>query len=96
MKREQKDNYHKLRMLDIDDLILLQHLLYGGRPSTGATLLGLTPPAISHRLRKIEDVFSIKLFSRQGTRLHLNTEGRAISERADKALALMAENSQSA
>jgi len=84
-----KGSYHQIRMLDIDDLILLQHLLHGGRPSTGASLLGLTPPAISHRLRKIEAVFKIKLFNRDGSRLKLNEEGRALSERADKALNLM-------
>ena len=86
----QNENYKKLRMLDIDDLILLQHLLQGGRPSTGAALLGLTPPAVSHRLRKIEDVFEIKLFDRQGSKLSLNNDGRALSEKADRALLYMA------
>lgn len=81
--------YKKLRMLDMDDLILLQHLLQGGRPSTGAALLGLTPPAVSHRLRKIEDVFQIKLFERKGSKLNLNSEGRALSEKANRALELM-------
>ena len=81
--------YKRLRMLDIDDLILLQHLLNGGRPSTGAALLGLTPPAVSHRLRKIEDVFEIKLFDRVGSRLNLNHDGKALSEKADRALGLM-------
>jgi DNA-binding transcriptional LysR family regulator len=86
----QNEHYKRLRMLDIDDLILLQHLLNGGRPSTGAALLGLTPPAVSHRLRKIEDVFEIKLFERKGSRLNLNPEGRALSEKANNALLLMA------
>ncbi len=85
----QNEKYKKLRMLDIDDLILLQHLLNGGRPSTGAQVLGLTPPAVSHRLRKIEDVFQIKLFDRVGSRLNLNQAGRALSEKADRALLLM-------
>lgn len=83
------EKYKRLRMLDIDDLILLQHLLNGGRPSTGAQVLGLTPPAVSHRLRKIEDVFEIKLFDKVGSRLNLNQEGRALSEKADQALLLM-------
>jgi DNA-binding transcriptional LysR family regulator len=85
----QSEKYKKLRMLDIDDLILLQHLLRGGRPSTGAALLGLTPPAVSHRLRKIEDVFEIKLFDRIGSKLSLNLAGKALSEKADRALLLM-------
>lgn len=85
----QSEKYKKLRMLDMDDLILLQHLLNGGRPSTGAQLLGLTPPAVSHRLRKIEDVFAIKLFDRVGSRLNLNKAGKALSEKADQALLLM-------
>lgn len=87
---DRTDRYQRLRMLDIDDLILLQHLLNGGRPSTGAAVLGLTPPAVSHRLRKIEDVFEIKLFDRKGSRLNLNVDGRALSEKADRALTLMA------
>lgn len=86
----QMQNYKRLRMLDIDDLILLQHLLNGGRPSTGAALLGLTPPAVSHRLRKIEDVFEIKLFEGKGSRMNLNADGIALSKKADKALAQMA------
>lgn len=85
----QSESYKKLRMLDMDDLILLQHLLNGGRPSSGAALLGLTPPAVSHRLRKIEDVFQIKLFERKGSKLNLNNEGRALSEKANRALQLM-------
>ena len=88
--KDHTEKYKRLRMLDIDDLILLQHLLNGGRPSTGAAILGLTPPAVSHRLRKIEDVFEIKLFERKGSKLNLNTDGRALSEKADRALALMA------
>lgn len=85
----QNENFKRIRMLDIDDLILLQHLLKGGRPSTGATLLGLTPPAVSHRLRKIESVFEIKLFERKGSKLNLNTAGKALSEKANRALQLM-------
>ena len=87
--KTQIDDYKRLRMLDIDDLIFLQHLLQGGRPSTGANLLGLTPPAVSHRLRKIETVFEIKLFDRTGSKLNLNSAGRALSEKANKALELM-------
>ena len=86
---DQSEKYNQLRMLDIDDLILLQHLLNGGRPSTGAQVLGLTPPAVSHRLRKIENVFQIKLFDRVGSKLNLNQDGKALSEKADKALSLM-------
>lgn len=85
----QDDSVRRLRMLDIDDLILLDHLLEGGRPSSCAQLLGLTPPAVSHRLRKIENVFEIKLFERIGAKLYLNPQGRALSEKAKKALEFM-------
>jgi DNA-binding transcriptional LysR family regulator len=84
------DSYKKLRMLDMDDLILLNHLLEGGRPSTGAALLGLTPPAVSHRLRKIEQVYGIKLFERTGARVGLNEEAKILSKKASEALTLMA------
>jgi DNA-binding transcriptional LysR family regulator len=84
------DSYKRLRMLDMDDLILLNHLLEGGRPSTGAALLGLTPPAVSHRLRKIEQVYGIKLFDRKGAHLNLNDEALKLSKKASRALWLMA------
>jgi DNA-binding transcriptional LysR family regulator len=88
-----KDNFEsfkRLRMLDMDDLNLLDHLLDGGRPSTGAALLGLTPPAVSHRLRKIEQVYGIKLFDRKGANLNLNDEALKLSKKASRALSLMA------
>ena len=89
MREELAGKYRRLRMLDMDDLILLEHLLGGGRPSTGAALLGLTPAAISHRVRKIEDAFEMKLFDRHGSRLNLNEHGKDLSGKAARALSMM-------
>jgi hypothetical protein len=45
-----KNNY--LRYLDIDDLIILTSLLQGQRLGQIAISLKLTPPALSHRIKK--------------------------------------------
>jgi len=43
-----------LRLLDIDDLIICDRLRKGSSYKDLCKLLGLTPPAISHRIRKLE------------------------------------------
>jgi hypothetical protein len=45
-----KNNY--LRYLDIDDLIILTSLLEGQKLGQIALYLQLTPPALSHRIKK--------------------------------------------
>ena len=46
-----------LRYLDFDDIILIVYLYKGSSSTRISKLLGLTPPAIVHRLKKIEEAF---------------------------------------
>jgi len=50
-----QQNHIYLRNLDIDDLFILSSLLDNPRLNSIAKILMLTPPALSHRLRKYRD-----------------------------------------
>lgn len=82
---------NKLRFLNFDDLFLLQLLLDGSTVTATAQRLGLTQPAVTQRLRKIEGIFGCKLMQRAGRRVRLTDEGRALCERASGAINLMGE-----
>lgn len=82
---------NKLRFLNFDDLFLLQLLLDGSTITATAQRLGLTQPAVTQRLRKIEGIFGCKLMQRAGRRVRLTDEGRALCNRASGAISLMGE-----
>ena len=82
---------NKLRFLNFDDLFLLQLLLDGSTITATAQRLGLTQPAVTQRLRKIEGIFGLKLMQRAGRRVRLTDEGRALCNRAAGAISLMGE-----
>ena len=48
---------HPYRLLDIDDLYILKMIGEGDSYTYISAILGLTPPAISHRLRKYEQIW---------------------------------------
>jgi hypothetical protein len=48
--------YGDLRLLDFDDLIMSKMLSEGATYKDLSKALGLTPPAISHRMRKLERI----------------------------------------
>lgn len=79
----------ELRLLDVDDLVLLRHLLDGTTVTAAALRLGLTQPAVTQRLRKIERVFGRPILERVGRRAQLSRDGRAIAEQAAAALSLL-------
>ncbi len=81
----------RLRLLDFDDLFLLKHLLEGNTIVATAKQLGLTQPAITQRVRKIERVFAEPILAKAGRHVKLTKEGRAICTKAADALALMHE-----
>lgn len=59
-----------LRKLDIDDFLVMMLLVKGYGVTKTAKLLCLTQPAVSQRMRKIEEVFETKLLDKsfkQGT-----------------------------
>lgn len=81
----------RLRLLDFDDLFLLRHLLDGNTIAATAKQLGLTQPAITQRVRKIERVFGEAILQKAGRHVRLTKEGRAVCVKAADALALMRE-----
>jgi DNA-binding transcriptional LysR family regulator len=81
----------RLRLLDFDDLFLLKHLLEGNTIAATAKQLGLTQPAITQRVRKIERVFAEPILTKVGRHVKLTSEGRAICTKAADALGLMHE-----
>lgn len=80
---------NQLRLLNFDDLFLLKYLASGLSLTSIAHELKLTQPAISQRLRKIEQIFSVPVVEKRGRELHLTKEGQAICKRAADALELM-------
>ena len=74
-----------LRVLDVDDLILLRLLGLGATQSQVARELRLTPPAIAHRVKKINE--SVNLFGKEKGKRILNAKGKDFAKAADHALA---------
>lgn len=79
-----------LRFLSVDDLLILMHLAEQGMSVTEvAKKLQLTQPAVTQRLRKMEDAFGQKIIERKGRGVQLTAFGQALSERATAALAAL-------
>ena len=51
-----------------------------------AKALAISPSAISHSIRKLEEEFGRELFVKQGKRIHLTSHGKLLMERARKLL----------
>jgi DNA-binding transcriptional LysR family regulator len=85
----QRVDIARLRLLDFDDLYLLRHLLEGQTLAATARRLGLTQPAVTQRVRKIERVFEGAILERVGRNVRLTPEGRAVCAKAASALSLM-------
>jgi DNA-binding transcriptional LysR family regulator len=75
-----------MRILDIDDLLLMTMMFNGLLPSESARKLGLTPPAISHRIRKLKDLFGEDIFGDERNRRIPTEKGKEIFSRCEKAL----------
>jgi len=78
-----------LRLLDFDDLYLLRHLLDGLTVAATARKLGLTQPAITQRIRKIERVFEDSIIRKVGRHIQLTPLGEFICAKAADALVVM-------
>jgi len=83
------DFFVELRLLDIDDLILMAMLNDDILPSAVAKTLGLTPPAISHRIKKLKDVFGADIFESDRIKRTPTEKGREIFSRCDQALKMI-------
>lgn len=56
-----------------------------------AAHLSVTPTAISHHIRGLEDQLGVKLFERQGRQVTLTVEGRRLSETTSQAFGMLQE-----
>lgn len=96
MSTSAKGSIDRLRLLDFDDLLLLRHLQSGLTIAATARELGLTQPAVTQRLRKIERVFDDAMIEKIGRHVRLTQVGKSVCERAAQALSLMQESPESA
>lgn len=69
-------------MIQIDDLRLAAALLRENSLSAAARSLGVTPPALSMRLRKLEATLGLALAHRTARKLHLTSEGERFGREA--------------
>ena len=79
----------KLRFLDIDDLIILSKLFDGLTLVSTARNLGLSQPAVSNRLRKIEQVFDSDIVRKNGRTVSLSEKGHQVCSIASDALRVL-------
>jgi hypothetical protein len=80
-----------LRFLDIDDLIIMKMLLVAPRLTDISKALGLTPPALSHRLRKCRTHlpgFELKV-AKGSHKRELSETARLLCLKATKALSIL-------
>jgi DNA-binding transcriptional LysR family regulator len=69
-------------MMQIEDLRLAAALLRESSLSAAARSLGVTPPALSMRLRKLEASLGLVLANRTSRKLHLTSEGERFGREA--------------
>ena len=73
----------------LESLRVLAACVRHGNFSRAAAELGITPTAVSQRMRALEAQLGIKLFRRHGPRLTTTDRTRALGQRLEHALALM-------
>jgi len=79
-----------LRSFDFDDLLMLAHLGEGATISETGKALGLTQSAISHRLRKVESIFAIKVCTGiRGAKAELTEDGKRLARHASAVIDLV-------
>ncbi|WCM93171.1 LysR family transcriptional regulator [Acidovorax sp. NCPPB 2350] len=73
-------------MLDIDDLRMVRALGHAGSLAGAARLMDLTPPALTVRLRKLEDALGVHLAVRTARGIAFTDEGRRLLEESTEVL----------
>lgn len=73
----------------LESLRVLAACVRHGNFSKAAAELGITPTAVSQRMRALEAQLGIKLFRRHGPRLTTTDRARSLGHRLEHALALM-------
>ena len=83
----------QLRNLDIDDLIIMSDILEAGAAETFvlSKKMRLTPPAISHRLRKYKRIFGEDIFFSKYcfSQKKLTVKGQAIFKQCSNGLRVL-------
>ena len=84
---QEQEKVDQLRFLSVDDLLILMHLSQSGLSVTEvAGKLKLTQPAVTQRIRKMEDAFGQKIIERKGRGIQLTHFGLEQADRATAAL----------
>ncbi|NTG84906.1 LysR family transcriptional regulator [Agrobacterium rhizogenes] len=74
------------RPVDLGWLRIFVEVARSGSLSSAAASLGLTQPAVSYQIRRIEEQMGVTLFHRQHRGVELSSEGRRLLEIAEKAV----------
>ncbi len=77
---------HQQPKLEARHYILLQAINRLGSMSAAADMLGVTPSAVTHRIREAERRLGISLTTRQGPQLQLSLSGKRLAQSAERAL----------
>ncbi|HUN71700.1 MAG TPA: LysR substrate-binding domain-containing protein [Steroidobacteraceae bacterium] len=77
------------RLPPLDSLRVLAACVRHGNFSRAAAELGITPTAVSQRIRTLEAQMGVELFRRRGPRLVTTALAKALGQRVEHALSLM-------
>ena len=77
---------HQQPKLEARHYILLQAIHRLGSMSAAADQLGVTPSAVTHRIREAERRLGISLTARHGSQLQLSLSGKRLAQSAERAL----------
>ena len=77
----------KLEAIDLNLLLCLGHLLEEGSVSKAAAKMGVTQPAMSHRLTQLRELLDDQLLVRAGRGMRLTPQGELLLPRVRAALA---------
>ena len=80
-----------MRRLSLTNLETLSWIARLGSITAAAERLTATQPAISGRVRELEESLEVKLFQRRGRRMELTIQGRELVERAQPLIARIEE-----
>ena len=77
---------HQLRLLNVDDFMILRSLREGLSVTAIGHRMGLSQPAITQRVRKMEEAFELKILEKEGRGIKLSPDGQRIALQAMDAL----------
>jgi DNA-binding transcriptional LysR family regulator len=80
------DSMHQLRLLNVDDFMILRFLHEGISVTAIGQRMGLSQPAVTQRIRKMEEAFGQKILEKEGRGVRLTGDGERVARKAIKAL----------